>query len=75
MMRCIGASFATMEMDITLRTMLREFRLEPTDEADEKPHSRGVTVTPGRGGRAVVHRRKHAVPQQDDSVSVAESNG
>jgi len=47
----------------------------PLDEADEKPHSRGVTVTPGRGGRAVVHRRKHAVPQQDDSVSVAESNG
>ncbi|WP_370332766.1 cytochrome P450 [Mycolicibacterium hippocampi] len=75
MMRCIGASFATMEMDITLRTMLREFRLEPTDEADEKPHSRGVTVTPGRGGRAVVHRRKHAAPQQNDSVSVAESNG
>lgn len=75
MMRCIGASFATMEMDITLRTMLREFRLEPTDEPDEKPHSRGVTVTPGRGGRAVVHRRKHGGPQQNDSVSAAESNG
>ncbi|MGB6049561.1 MAG: cytochrome P450, partial [Rhodococcus sp. (in: high G+C Gram-positive bacteria)] len=75
MMRCIGASFATMEMDVTLRTMLREFRLEPTDEADEKPHSRGVTVTPARGGRAVVHRRKHGAPKQNDSVSVAESNG
>lgn len=75
MMRCIGASFATMEMDVTLRTMLREFRLEPTDEADEKPHSRGVTVTPGRGGRAVVRRRHRPQQRSADSVSVAESSG
>lgn len=75
MMRCIGASFATMEMDITLRTMLREFRLEPTSEPDEKPHSRGVTVTPARGGRVVVRRRKHAAPTETPSVSVAENGG
>lgn len=75
MMRCIGASFATMEMDVTLRTMLREFRLEPTTEPDEKPHSRGVTVTPGRGGRAVVRRRHKPEPRTTDSVSVAETSG
>ncbi|MCH9701789.1 MAG: cytochrome P450, partial [Actinomycetia bacterium] len=75
MMRCIGASFATMEMEVTLRTMLREFRLEPTSEPDEKPHSRGVTVTPARGGRAVVHRRDHGRPSDADSVSVAENGG
>lgn len=75
MMRCIGASFATMEMDVTLRTILREFRLQPTDEPDEKPHSRGVTVTPGRGGRAVVHRRKDATARAESSVSAADSNG
>ncbi|ORV83222.1 cytochrome P450 [Mycolicibacterium iranicum] len=75
MMRCIGASFATMEMDVTLRTMLREFRLEPTDEPDEKPHSRGVTVTPGRGGRAVVRRRRTPQQRSADSASVAEGSG
>ncbi|MDA2893488.1 cytochrome P450 [Mycolicibacterium sp. BiH015] len=75
MMRCIGASFATMEMEVTLRTMLREFRLEPTSEPDEKPHSRGVTVTPGRGGRAVVRRRRKPEARSADSVSVAESSG
>ncbi|MBV5243533.1 MULTISPECIES: cytochrome P450 [Mycolicibacterium] len=74
MMRCIGASFATMEMDVTLRTMLREFRLEPTDEPDEKPHSRGVTVTPGRGGRAVVRRRRTPASGDANSVSVAETS-
>ncbi|OAN26379.1 cytochrome P450 [Mycolicibacterium iranicum] len=75
MMRCIGASFATMEMEVTLRTMLREFRLEPTNEPDEKPHSRGVTVTPGRGGRAVVRRRQKLEAHGADSMSVAESSG
>ncbi|TPG32269.1 cytochrome P450 [Mycolicibacterium hodleri] len=71
MMRCIGAAFATMEMDVTLRTILREFRLEPTDEPDEKPHSRGVTVTPAKGGRAVVHRRKTGASDAN-TVSAAE---
>jgi cytochrome P450 len=74
MMRCIGASFATMEMDITLRTMLREFRLEPTSKPDEKPHSRGVTVTPGQGGRAVVHRRRKNSSHTADALSGAETN-
>ncbi|MCB0950211.1 MAG: cytochrome P450 [Mycobacterium sp.] len=73
MMRCIGASFATMEMEVTLRTLLREFRLEPTTEPDEKPHSRGVTVTPARGGRMVVHRRKPGTPRDAGSVSMAEN--
>ena len=31
--RCVGAAFANMEMDIALRTLLREFRFEPTDAA------------------------------------------
>ncbi|MDT5177640.1 MAG: hypothetical protein QOJ95_1838 [Mycobacterium sp.] len=55
--RCIGASFAHMEMDVVLRTLLRELRFIPTDEADEKHHWRGVATAPGRGGRATVFRR------------------
>ena len=74
MMRCIGASFATMEMEVTLRGVLREFRIEPTSEPDEKPHSRGVTVTPARGGRVVVYRRNDVAPHDSSSVSVADSN-
>jgi len=74
MMRCIGASFATMEMEVTLRGVLREFRIEPTSEPDEKPHSRGVTVTPARGGRVVVYRRNDVASRDSSSVSVADSN-
>ena len=55
--RCIGVAFATMELDIVLRTLLREFEIATTDEPDEPWHSRGVTWAPERGGLAVVHRR------------------
>jgi cytochrome P450 len=72
MMRCIGASFATMEMDVALRTLLREFRFEPTDAPGERRHSRGVAIAPGRGGRAVVYRRKTDASTHADSVSVAD---
>jgi cytochrome P450 len=56
--RCIGAAFASLEMNVVLRTMLRDFILEPTDEAPERPHNRGVAIAPARGGIAVVRRRE-----------------
>ncbi|WP_433760476.1 cytochrome P450 [Nocardia sp. CA-135398] len=55
--RCIGAAFATMEMNVVLRTLLRDFTLEPTDAADERTHFRGVALVPAKKGRAVVYRR------------------
>jgi cytochrome P450 family 138 len=55
--RCIGAAFANLEMNVVLRTLLRDFTLEPTSERGERWHSRGVAYCPAQGGRAVVHRR------------------
>jgi cytochrome P450 family 138 len=55
--RCIGAAFATMEMNVVLRTMLRDYTLVSTNELDERWHSRGVANAPGKGGLAIVHRR------------------
>ena len=70
--RCVGASFANMEMDITLRTLLREFRFTPTDAPDEGRNFRGVAIAPSRGARAVVHRRTPATHGDRDAVSVAD---
>ncbi|MEU1960781.1 cytochrome P450 [Nocardia sp. NPDC019304] len=55
--RCIGAAFATLEMNVVLRTLLRDFTLEPTTARDERTHFRGVALVPAQKGRAVVHRR------------------
>jgi cytochrome P450 len=55
--RCIGAAFAGLEMNVVLRTLLRDFTFEPATGAGERSHSRGIAVAPARGGLAVVHRR------------------
>ncbi|WP_370331330.1 cytochrome P450 [Mycolicibacterium hippocampi] len=55
--RCVGAAFANVEMDIVLRTVLRNFTIETTAAPGEKAHSRGVAYTPKDGGRVVMHRR------------------
>jgi cytochrome P450 len=71
--RCIGAAFANMAMDVTLRTLLREFRFAPTDAPGERRRARGPVRLPGRGGRVVVYRRTADASSDDGSVSVATS--
>jgi cytochrome P450 len=58
--RCLGAAFATMEMNVVLRTMLRDLTLAPTEEPGERWHFRGIANAPGKGGRAIVRRRAAA---------------
>ncbi|MGW5550361.1 cytochrome P450 [Nocardia beijingensis] len=57
--RCIGASFANMEMTVMLRTILRTFELVPTDAPDERIAFRGLPYAPGKGGQAKVFRRSN----------------
>jgi hypothetical protein len=70
--RCVGAALATMEMDITLRILLREFRFTPTDAPGERRHWRGIAYRPARGARAVVHRRTAKTSHDADSALVAD---
>lgn len=70
--RCVGAAFANMEMDVTLRTLLREFRFMPINAPDEGRNYRGVSIAPARGARAVVYRRPAAAPGDRDSMAAAE---
>ncbi len=58
--RCLGAAFAQFEMNVVLRTLLRDFELQTTDDPPERESFRGVAFAPSKGGRAIVRRR--AVP-------------
>ena len=40
--RCIGAAFATMEIRVVLRTLLRDYTISPSNARDEGWQSRGV---------------------------------
>jgi cytochrome P450 len=57
MRRCLGAAFAQFEIDVVLRTLLRNFELRPTDAPGESESFRGVAFAPSNGGAAVVRRR------------------
>jgi cytochrome P450 family 138 len=56
--RCLGAAFAQFEIDVVLRTLLRNFELQPTNDPPERESFRGVAFAPGKGGVAVVRRRQ-----------------
>jgi cytochrome P450 len=53
--RCVGAAFANLEMQVVLRTLLREFEFRPTDAPGERWHLRGLAYAPARGGRLTTH--------------------
>jgi cytochrome P450 len=55
--RCIGASFAQVEMRSVLREVLRRVRLRAPTMRPERGVVRHVTVVPGRGARAIVDER------------------
>ena len=54
MRRCIGASFAVLEMSTILRTVAREVRLEPAGDGPERIARRAIVFAPSRGGEVVV---------------------
>jgi cytochrome P450 family 135 len=60
--RCIGASFAQVEMRTVLREVLRRVRLRAPTQRPERGVIRHVTVVPGRGARAIVEERLAVEP-------------
>jgi cytochrome P450 len=55
--RCLGASFALLEMKIVLRSALATSSLEPGSAGLELNRRRAITVSPGRGARTVLRDR------------------
>jgi cytochrome P450 len=55
--RCIGAAFATMEIRIVLRTLLRNYVISPSSARDEGWQTRGVALAPSRGALVRVRAR------------------
>jgi cytochrome P450 len=56
--RCLGASFAMLEMKVVLRTLLASCTLTDTGDGVELAQRRNITVRPERGARVVVAERE-----------------
>ncbi|MBV9012741.1 MAG: cytochrome P450 [Pseudonocardiales bacterium] len=58
--RCLGATFAQVEMRTVLREVLRRLELSPTTAPDEPARPHHVTMVPRQGAMLTVHRRLDA---------------
>jgi cytochrome P450 family 135 len=70
--RCLGATFALIEMRTVLREVLLWVVLSTTTAADERLKMKNMIMMPHRGGRIRVRARRHvptASPATVDSVS------
>jgi cytochrome P450 len=56
--RCMGASFALVEMRVVLRTILSRAELRAPGRRSEPIARRSFTFSPRRAGRVVVTRRR-----------------
>ncbi|HEY4026058.1 MAG TPA: cytochrome P450 [Candidatus Dormibacteraeota bacterium] len=55
--RCLGASFATFEIGVVVRTVLELARLRPASSRPEGVALHAVTMVPSRGARVVLEER------------------
>jgi cytochrome P450 len=62
--RCLGSSFAMLEMKQVLRAVLGARKLSTVPDGLERPQRRNITIKPGRGGLAWLPRR----PPEPSSV-------
>jgi cytochrome P450 len=58
--RCLGASFAILEMKAVLRAVFSTLELSPAGEGLELTRRRAITVSPRVGARAVLRDRERA---------------
>ncbi len=55
--RCIGASFALLEMKIVLRAVLARCEVEAAEPGPERTRRRGITLSPARGALVILRDR------------------
>ncbi|MEA2375000.1 MAG: hypothetical protein QOD53_1463 [Thermoleophilaceae bacterium] len=69
--RCLGASFAMVEMKIVLRAVLRQCELQAADSGAEVSRRRSITVSPKHGARAVLRERGQSRRRSPVSAAIS----
>ncbi len=69
--RCLGASFALLEMKIVLRAALERYELR-SPGAPEITRRRGITFSPSGGCRVILSERRASMPPHSESAPHAE---
>ncbi len=63
--RCIGASFAQLEMRLVLQAVFARYAVEPGRAGAETTRRRAITYTPSHGATTIMRDREHAGARAD----------
>jgi cytochrome P450 len=69
--RCLGASFALLEMKIVLRAVLERFEVSPTGDRAETTRRRGITFSPAGGAQVILHERARSAAVSNGTLDPA----
>jgi cytochrome P450 len=69
--RCLGASFAMLEMKIVLRTVIERNMLLPVGERPEMARRRSITISPSRGCEVILRARPRPTRERNAAEQVA----
>ena len=69
--RCLGASFALLEMKLVLRAVLARCELRPVGDRSELARRRGITISPSNESRVVLHERPDSEAPSAEMPTVA----
>lgn len=69
--RCLGASFAMLEMKIVLRAVLERNLLLPVGDRPETARRRSITISPSRGCEVILSERPRASREHASAQPVA----
>jgi cytochrome P450 len=72
--RCLGASFAMLEMKTVLRAVLERCEIRPAAARPEGIRRRSITISPAEGATVILHDRPHRIrPLADEHQALAPS--
>ena len=66
--RCLGASFALLEMKIVLRAVLRHCGLSAASRRRERTRRRSITISPAEGCRVILRDRLTRAPRPAETA-------
>lgn len=69
--RCLGASFAMLEMKIVVRTLVAQRELEPVAAGFERPKRRNITIAPAEGCLVRLPARPGTEPDAAPALALA----
>jgi cytochrome P450 len=70
--RCLGASFAMLEMKVVLRAVIEHNVLLPVGDRPETARRRSITISPSRGCEVILRERASAGHERSEPASVGQ---